>query len=129
MCSSTTRLPSFATCTEIAACGSENDLASAVPAIASAATAAARRETLAGRRRRRIAGGGSCRGDRRCRSGGLEADRRHLAVAGVLDLEELATREAERARDQDGGENLDRVVERQDRVVVDLSGDGDLVLG
>ena len=84
-----------------AACGSVNDFAPAVPAIASAASAAARRRRLGRRRRRRIAGGRSCRGDRRfrgCRSSGLEADRRHLAVGGVLDLEELAPGEAERAR-------------------------------
>ena len=59
----------------------------------------------------------------------LEADDRHLALGGVLDLEELALREAERAGDEDCGEDLDRVVERQHRVVVDLARDRDLVLG
>ena len=59
----------------------------------------------------------------------LEADCRHLAVAGGLDLEELALREAERAGDQHGREHLDRVVVRQYRVVVDLPRNGDLVLG
>ena len=41
-------------------------------------------------------GGRSCRGG--AESGGVEADLRHLAVGGVLDLEELTLREAERCR-------------------------------
>ena len=46
----------------------------------------------------------------------------------VLDLEELALREAERPGENGAGEGLDRVVVRQHRVVVDLAADGDLVL-
>ena len=127
MCSSTTRLPSVATWTETSACGSENDFASATPASASAASAAARSgascsEARAHRRRGELPGQGR-RGVR------LEADGRHLAVGGVLDLEELALREAERAGEQDGREDLNRVVERQHGVVVDLARDRDLVLG
>jgi hypothetical protein len=46
----------------------------------------------------------------------------------VLDVEELTRREAERARDEGARDRLDRVVVGQNRVVVDLAGDGDAVL-
>ena len=106
--SSTSSVPSFATCTRTSAASSVNDFAAAAPASASAATAAEERELYA--------------------PGVREADRRHLAVAGILDLEELPRPEAEHARDEHRGEGLDRVVVRQHRVVVDLPRDGDLVL-
>src|SRR5690349_21366903 len=113
MCSSTWRAPFGSTRTPTFACGRVNVLsARAGPASASAASAAAAKATLRGR--------GCIR---------LEADRRRLAVVARLELEELAFPESERAGDQDGREHLDRVVVRQDRVVVDLARDRDLVLG
>src|SRR3954452_4943638 len=128
MCSSTTTPPYAATRIETSACGNENDFASALPATASAASAAARR-TLRRRRSWCIAGGGRCRsGGRGCWGFRLEADRRYLAGAVALDLEELAPREAEGACDQHGREHLNPVVVGQHRVVVDLSRHGDLVL-
>ena len=57
-----------------------------------------------------------------------EVDLRHLALAGVLDLEELALRKPKSPRG-DTRERLDRVVVRQHRVVVDLARDRDPVLG
>ena len=47
----------------------------------------------------------------------------------LLDLEELANGEAERACDNEARERLDGVVVRQNRVVVDLAADGDPILG
>ena len=58
-----------------------------------------------------------------------EAHLRRLALGVVLDLEELPLGEAERVGEDHGREGLDRVVEGEHRVVVDLARDGDLVLG
>ena len=58
----------------------------------------------------------------------LESDLRCLALRLVLDFEELADREAERAGDDEARERLHRVVVREHGVVVDLAADGDLVL-
>ncbi len=56
-----------------------------------------------------------------------EVDLRGLALRHV-GLEELALLEPERPGEHDPGERLDRVVEREHRVVVDLPRDGDPVL-
>src|SRR5262245_59778094 len=113
MCSSTLSAPFFATTTETSACTRVYVFAPAAAASTSAAAATAARSSAL--RARRVTRG--------------EADLRRRALGRVLDLEELALREPERAREQHGGEHLDRVVERQHGVVVDLARDRDLVLG
>ena len=109
--------------TETSAWRSVYDFASAAPASARAAATAARRTSAATRsarhrrlRRRRLA----------CARAKLTGGRRAVAV---VDLEELALGEPERPGEQDGREDLDRVVEGQHGVVVDLPRDRDLVLG
>ena len=59
----------------------------------------------------------------------LEGDLDRLAVGGILDLEELAAGEAERAGEQAVREHLDLGVVRLDVAVVDAARSGDLVLG
>src|SRR5258708_3656322 len=111
MRSSISRAPSFSTCTLTFAAGSASVWSpAAAPASASAAKAAARSAPPLrawGRRTR------------------LEAHSRQFAIAGILDLEEVALCKAEHAGDEHGGEHLDRIVERQHRVVVDLARDRD----
>ena len=63
------------------------------------------------------------------RSASLEGDLDRLAVGGILDLEELAAGEAERAGEQAVREHLDLGVVRLDVAVVDAARSGDLVLG
>src|SRR5215469_113325 len=113
MCSSTSSAPLRAMCTETSAWTSEYDFADAAPVSTSPAARAARTRVL---RARRVT-------SRR------EAHLGRVALGGVVDLEEVALREAERPGEQHGREDLDRVVERQHRVVVDLPRDRDLVLG
>src|SRR5215218_4271150 len=84
------------------------------------------REGRARRRQGRPRGGprGSARG-----RAGREAHARRFALRLVLYVEELAFRESDRAREKDAGNRLDGVVERQHGVVVDLTRDGNPVLG
>src|SRR5262245_31928989 len=117
MCSSTSRAPFFAMWTVTSAWTSEYDFADAAPVRTSPAASAARTTPL---RARNLT--------RRCRRR-REAHLGRLAVARVLDLEELALREPERSGQEHRREDLDRVVEREHGVVVDLARDRDLVLG
>src|SRR5690349_13106709 len=117
MCSSTSSEPFFATWTLTSAWTSAYDFAPAAPARSSAAAAARRRRALRARCVTRRPGG-------RCG----EADLRRRALGRILDLEELALREAEGAGEHNGRERLDPVVVREHRVVVDLARNRDLVL-
>src|SRR5689334_11179880 len=106
MRSRTCRMPLGPTCTVTAACGSVNAFSAAAGAASASAPSAAASEM---------------RALLRCGSIRLEADRRRLAIAGVLQLEELSPREAEHAGEKHGGKDLHRVVVRQHGVVVDLA--------
>src|SRR5262245_4263872 len=112
MCSSTRSAPFPAMWTETSAWTSVYDFAAAAAVSTSPAASAARARELRARSvtRRR------------------EAHLGHVAFRRVVDLEELLLREPERTGEQNGGEDLNRVVEGQHRVVVDLAGDRDLVL-
>src|SRR6185503_12574135 len=137
MSSSTTSEPSLATWIATFACGRSKDFAWATPVRTSAATAAAARASaLRGRATggaARALGGlgrrcGRCRGLRWRARRGAEVDLRGVSLR-LVGLEELPLRKPERPCDHDAGERLDRVVVREDGVVVDLPRHRDPVLG
>src|SRR5437899_926352 len=112
MRSSTSSAPLRAIWTPTSAWTSVYDLADAAPVRASPARSAATRTSPLRARSVRCRLGRGRRGPR-------EADSGRLALARVLDLEELALREPERPGKEHCREGLDPVVERQHRVVVD----------